>query len=336
RGSLVLMIPMIFMAWKSMVPIYIIVFLVFCCSRFYVPAKMSIIPDLVTKENLLMANSLMTTTGMIAFVLGCALGGFWVDKWGAWGGFMGDAATFFISALLIVSIGRDFRMVLNHRRILAGGKEFLKIETSLLKEIREGLRYLVDRREIRFVVAMLFILLSAAGAVYVVIIIFIQNAFQSVTRDLGILAVALGLGLFVGAIVYGKWGKKISCDKTIFICLIAGGIMMTAFTLGVSQRPHIGAAIFLAGMMGLVIGPIFIAANTIAQVVSEEHMRGKVFSALEIVIHFAFLISMLASSLMSKYIDEKWILITVAGIFTIVGVVGFLWSLRRGPLVTLK
>ena len=35
-----------------------VVFLIFCCSRFYVPAKMAIIPDIVPKENLLMANSL--------------------------------------------------------------------------------------------------------------------------------------------------------------------------------------------------------------------------------------------------------------------------------------
>ena len=62
RGLLVLAMPFIFIHRDSMVPIYIIVFLVFCLSRFYVPAKMSILPDLVSSENLLMANSLMTTT----------------------------------------------------------------------------------------------------------------------------------------------------------------------------------------------------------------------------------------------------------------------------------
>ena len=70
RGILILTIPFIFIAQHSMIPIYIVVFLAFCLSRFYVPAKMSIIPELVSQENLHMANSLATVTGMIAFVAG--------------------------------------------------------------------------------------------------------------------------------------------------------------------------------------------------------------------------------------------------------------------------
>ena len=75
RGVLVLFIPVIFIRWEAILPIYIIVFLAFSFSRFYVPAKMSIIPDIVEEEHLITANSLVTTTGMIASVLGLGLGG---------------------------------------------------------------------------------------------------------------------------------------------------------------------------------------------------------------------------------------------------------------------
>jgi hypothetical protein len=40
---------------------------------------------------------------------------------------------------------------------------------------------------------MIFILFSAAGAIYVVIIVFVQETFNSVTKDLGLLAVFLGV-----------------------------------------------------------------------------------------------------------------------------------------------
>src|SRR3989338_11070346 len=50
RGLLVLSIPFAFIHRESMVPIYIVVFLVFCLSRFYVPAKLSIIPELVKED----------------------------------------------------------------------------------------------------------------------------------------------------------------------------------------------------------------------------------------------------------------------------------------------
>src|SRR5262245_55746914 len=104
RGLIVALIPFIFFYWHRMAPIYAIVFLVFCFSRFYIPAKLSIIPDLVPETNLLDANSLMTVTGMIAFVIGCAVGGFLIDFYGARNGFLIDAGTYFISALFLISM----------------------------------------------------------------------------------------------------------------------------------------------------------------------------------------------------------------------------------------
>ena len=332
RGILVLFIPFIFIFWKNIVPIYILVFLIFCFSRFHVPAKMSIIPDLVHKDHLLAANSLITTTGMIAFVLGCALGGFLVDWFGARGGFIIDAATFFVSGLLVITIPKDFHLQFDPDRILKTGQEMLAIERSFWREMKGGIHYLFGNKGIRFVMQMLFILLAAAGAVYVVIIVFVQESFQSVTKDLGVLAVFLGVGLFLGAMGYGRWGKKMAWHKTIFYCLIAGGIMMLAFATAVQVFPNMILASFLALSMGLVIGPVFIAANTITHVVSEQKMRGKVFAALEIVIHLAFLVAMLASSLLSEYVGRVWILLGVGVIFSGVGVFGAIRFRNRDPL----
>ena len=169
---------------------------------------------------------------------------------------------------------------------------------------------------------MLFILLAAAGAVYVVIIVFIQQSFHSVTRDLGLLAVALGIGLFMGTLLYGRWGKRFVWYKTIFFCLIAGGIMMSIFALTVNRYPNIILAAGLSMALGIIIGPVFIASNTIVHMVADEQMRGKVFSALEIVIHFAFLMAMLISSVLSEFIPRVWILVGVGVLFLLVGSFG--------------
>jgi DHA3 family macrolide efflux protein-like MFS transporter len=336
RGILVLAIPLLFFTKSSIIEIYIVVFLIFCFSRFYVPAKMSIVPELVPAENILMANSLLTTTGMLAFVLGCALGGFLVDKVGARVGFIGDAATYFFSALLIISMRPKFNIHLSKKEIIEKGKEIIAIEKSFFAEIKEGLVYLFQQRQIRFVVNMLFILMSAAGAVYVVIIVFIQKAFNSVTRDLGVLAVCLGAGLFVGALLYGKWGKKVLWSRTIFLSLIAGGAMVVVFALLVQQYPNVILAAGLAFLLGVVIGPIFIASNTIVHLVSDEKMRGKVFSSLEIVIHFAFLTSMLVSSWLAERVDAFWILVSVGAIFGIVGIAGMVRYRHGGDLAFLE
>ena len=325
RGLLVLSIPVVLLNQNSMIPIYGIVFLAFCLSRFYVPAKMSIIPDLVEKEDLLMANSLVSTTGMIAFVFGCAFGGLLVEKIGVVGGFICDAVTFFISGILVFSISGRLKLRLDRKELIDAGREMITaIKKSVFEEIREGASYLLSHRDIRFIISMLFILFAAAGAIYIVIIVFVQEVFQSTTKHLGFLAVFLGLGLFVGSLVYGRWGRRVSAFKAIFACLILGGIMMIVFASAMHQYPDLFLGSALSFLLGLVVGPIVIAANTVIHEVASEKMRGKVFSFLEIVMHLGFLLAMLASSFLAEHIEKFWILMAVGGLFSFVGLGGLL------------
>jgi DHA3 family macrolide efflux protein-like MFS transporter len=331
RFVLVLLIPFAFFYKTSIWPIYVIVFLVFSFSRFYVPAKMSIIPDLVTQENLLMANSLVTTTGMIAFVVGCALGGLIIDNYGARMGFIIDAITFLVSGLILFSIRMPFKI--NRSRIFSTGKEMVRtLKTSLWKEFSEGLKYLFSQKEIRFIIAMIFILFSAVGSIYVVIIIFIQEAFQSVTRDLSVLAICLGAGLFLGVLLYGHFGKNMKWHNTIFLCLLAGGLMLMGFADCVHQYSNLKMAMLLSFLMGMVVGPIFIASNTMIQVVSNETMRGKIFSTLEIIIHLAFVVSMFLSAWLSKFVGRVWILLGVGILFSVIAIIGFIVTKLKGDL----
>lgn len=323
RGLMVLTIPFIWIFHESMIPIYIVVFLVFCLSRFYVPAKMSILPDMVGEKDLLTANSLLTTTGMLAFVFGITLGAFIVELTGARGGFIWDAITFFISGILVWSIAKEFKFNLNKSEIFDVSREMITtIRSSLVEEIKDGVAYLVKHKEIRFIINILFILLTAAGAIYVVIIVFIQEAFGSVVKDLGLLAPVLGLGFFVGALLYGRCGQRLSRIKTIFICLFLGGGTLILFVVLTQEFINLWVTGILAFLLGLIVGPIMIAANTIVHQVCHDDMRGKVFSSLEIVIHFAFLVAMLTSAFLAEYIRPFWILSGVGMIFSLVGLVG--------------
>ena len=332
RGALVLTIPLIFIYQHSMIPIYIAVFCAFCCSRFYVPAKMSIIPDLVKKDHLANANSLMTMTGMIAAGLGAALGAFIIEYTGARNGFFIDAFTFFFSAALLCAMNLPWHWTLkiDRSKIVKASREIRTLQKSFWTEFKEGIQYLLQRREIWVLLSMLFVLFAAAGASYVVVIVFIQQSFGSVTRDVGILGIFLTLGLMGGVLLYGKWGQKLNWLQTIAIGLITGGVMLSIFAVLVQQSPQLLLAGLLSFIFGLTIGPIFVATNTTVHLVSNEQMRGKVFSALEIVMHFAFLIAMLISSWFSNFVGPMGILVTVGIMCTLAGGIALIknWSLK--------
>ncbi|HLD82824.1 MAG TPA: hypothetical protein VI976_02625, partial [Candidatus Omnitrophota bacterium] len=91
------------------------------------------------------------------------------------------------------------------------------------------------------------------------------------------------------------------------------------FALGIERYPNLLAAAGLSYLLGLVISPIMIASNTIIHKASDNAMRGKIFSSLEIVMHLGFLIFMFLSSMLADKFSHLYILIIVGCVFSILG-----------------
>jgi MFS family permease len=325
RGILILLIPFYFIRLNSLLPIYIIVFLVFSIGRFYVPAKMSIIPDLVRSDDLLLANSLVNTTGMVAAMFGLGLGGILVGMVGAEGGFLIDGASFLISGIMIFFLSTKAIRDLKKERLIDVGKEIAEvIRKSAIDEMKEALIFLKNQKQIRSCFGILFLLWAALGSIYVVSIVFVQKAFSSVTKEIGLLVVALGLGLFLGTLAYGRFGYKASGFKTVFACILLAGMVLFSFVFAVLKIPNLVIAMILAFILGLVVSPVMVISNTMVQQFTDNSMRGKVFSSLEIVVHLAFLLAMLISASLADHIGSVEILLSVSSLLFLIGLIGLL------------
>lgn len=326
RCLLVFTIPLFLFYSKSLASVYLIIFIAFSIGRFFVPAKLSIIPDLVEKGDLLVANSLINTSGMIAAVLGFGISGVLVERLGAKSGFYMDSLSFLISGTLIFLISKRFVAAVNFKEV---SKEIVEvIRKSVFQEIKDGILYFIRKKEIRFTAGIIFALWSALGAVYVVIIVFVQKTLHSATKDLGLLVMFLGMGLFLGSLVYGKFGQRISHYKVIFTSLIASGIMLVIFSLGIHYYPNFILAAFLSLCLGLIIAPIMIASNTIIHNVSVNEMLGKIFSSLEIIMHLGFLLFMFTTSLLAERFSHVLILVSVGCLLSLLGLIS-LFSNRK-------
>lgn len=325
RGLLVLLIPFFIWHVQSTIPIYCIVFLVFSIHRFFLPSKMAIIPSLVSKKELLIANSLSDTTYMIATLLGLGIASILVDLIGPLGGFFVNAASFFLSAILISFIRprgetsrhgyrQDFRLV----RKAVGSV----LRKSVLAQIKEGLTFIVTYPKTRFVMNIMFLLMAGAGAIFCVIIVFIQERFGTVTADLGLIAMFSGGGLLVGSLLYGRLGQRFNKQRVILSSFILGGLGVVAFALLIPRFPLYRIAALLSIFVGMVLSPVVISINTLIHEAIPSEMRGRIFSSQEIVIHLAFLVFMFMTAIMAEYIDRMWILVGCGGIFSLVGITG--------------
>lgn len=324
RGVLVLTIP-VFVFLEMMVPVYIMVFLIFSSTRFFLPSKLALIPSIVSKEKLMVANSLSNTTRMIATILGFALAGFIVKWIGYIWGFYLDGISYFISAVLVslISIKKRREKGKIGEEIKVTGRIINKsIRRNLWKDIAEGFRHMVAQKKMKAVTGALFLLMGGAGSIFCIIIVFIQTSFGSVTEALGSFGVFLGVGLFLGTILYGKYGQKFQDLRSIFACFTVCGSIISIFAIYVANNPIFSIAGVLIMVLGMAAAPIFTCANTLIHLLIPDKARGRIFSSMEAVMHLAFLVCMGITAYLSLYLSNMVILFVSGIIFSCAGVMG--------------
>jgi DHA3 family macrolide efflux protein-like MFS transporter len=324
RGILILTIPFFIMLHQILL-VYLAVFLAFSLSRFFIPSRMAIIPDIVSKDKLLVANTLADTTHMLGNVMGLVVAGMLVNiKFiGAIGGFYIDAVTFFASAgLIAMMVQRSF--VKEVREDLLVTKEALSrsIRKSIFAEIKDGVAYFKKYSRMHFIVYVFFLLMAGLGAISCVVIVFIQESFGTATLDLGLIGMFLVGGLLLGTLLYGKLGQGMEKAHTVLLSFIATGISVILFTLFVRRYPNILVSGLFAWLIGMAASPIMVSVNTMTHETMPEEARGRTFSSLEAIIHLAFLVFMFLAAYTAKYVERFWILTAVGALFVICGFIG--------------
>lgn len=320
RGLLILVLALFGLGFKSFIPLYTLIFLTFCIGRFFIPAKMSIIPYLIEKkEDLFIANSLVSLTANVAAILGFGIGGLIVERWGSFCGFVIDSITFFLSSLLIIFIGTQTQGRFKKEDFLEIGKDLIKVEKSLLGEFKEGLNYLLSKESTLFSIKSFSFLFSCLGALYVVFIVFIQETLHTATKDLGFLAVGLGLGLFFGSLIYGRIASKFSLTKTINLMFFLSNIFLLIFVVSLRVFPSRSLVSLFSFILGGLVSPIVIGVNSLIHKKSQGNFWGRIFSSLEVVMHLSFLVFMFITS----YLAEVY---SAFSIILLVGIIGCLLS----------
>lgn len=321
RASLMLFLGIYLLNSRKVVfpVLYLIIFLSFCVGRFFVPAKMAILPVLVRDNQVIMANSLISVTANIAAILGFGLGGIIVENWSPEGALILDGLTFLISSLFIFFMNVKPQGRFKRRDLLDLSRDVVKRETSLFKEFKEGVRYLFSRQSTLISMKSLSLLFSCLGALYVVFIIFIQECLGSATRDLGFLAVWLGAGLFIGSLVYGRVATKYSLFKTIDTMLMLSSLLLIIFSI-IIKITHSGVlASLFSFFLGAFSSPIVVGANSLIHKKSKDNYWGRIFSGLEVVIHLSFLLFMFITSILADIFSPFSIILTV-------GIIIFIYS----------
>jgi len=225
-----------------------------------VPARQSLVPELVPREVLVNAIALNSAMFNLARIVGPAIAGLMVAAFGEGWCFFANAVSYLavIIGLLIMDLPNDYTAP----------------TTSPLKHLLEGFHFVVQTSPIREIL-MLLGLVSVMGMSYTVLMpIFADRILHVGPKGLGILMAASGMGALTGALVLAMKRGIRGLGKRVAFGAVGFGISLILF----SQSRSFLLSVLILAPVGFCMVTQMTSANTLVQTFSPDELRGRVMS----------------------------------------------------------
>jgi MFS family permease len=207
------------------------------CRAFFQPAYTGLVPQTVPESLILDATALTSSTYNLAALIGPALSTALVLGLGAGEAFLFDAATFVVSAVLLVRV----------RARVRGELPEAAASGSVLRELRDGWRETVSRPWVWVTIACFTgMVLALYTQWYALAPIVARNSYGSV-GVFGVLESVAGGGAVLGALVAIRWRPVRPLLAGLFLCL-PWPLMAASFAL------HAPLAVVVCLMLALGFG----------------------------------------------------------------------------------
>jgi len=277
---MVIVFCMLFVRSRSMVwLVYPLLLLETIMVSFFEPARNAVIPNITSREEVVLANTLSSTTWSMNLVFGAALGGVVAALLGRDAVFILNALSFLVSALFL----RGMKFDEPH----ADHKTALRLRDLVgFSMMREGFRYVRRHPRLRaqvFVKAGLFVigpgwvLFTVMGQRYFPVTWHGIDAERGAMLGMSLLMGARGVGALLGPLLIAPWAghHESRLRLAILVSFVAEAVGYIGF--GGAANVWIACAwIILAHCGG---SCVWVFSTTLLQLNTEDRFRGRVFAA---------------------------------------------------------
>jgi predicted MFS family arabinose efflux permease len=248
-------------------------------AAFFEPARSSVIPNIATSGEVLIANTLSSATWSVNLLIGASLGGLVAAFFGRDAVFVLNALSFLASAVLITGM----RFAEPHAESAAPLRPRDLVDFS---PVLEGIRYIRNHR------TLLPTVFAKAGELmvgpsWVIFTVLGVREFAVHWRGIdpargGMLGMSIllggrGLGAMVGPLVFARWASR--SDRRLRLGILLGYLLIALGygALGGSRTVWTASACaFLAHMGG---STVWVFSTTLLQLHTDDRFRGRVFAA---------------------------------------------------------
>lgn len=224
------------------------------------PARQSYVADIVGRGDLVNAVALNSAAFNAARIVGPAVAGVMIGRFGVVPGFFANAVGF------VVVIGSLMSMTTH-------GKRADRPITGVLADIGEGVRYALRTPRIRVILGLLFLVSLCVFNFTVYVPLLARDVLGLGAQGFGFLMAMLGVGAVAGALTLGASARE-PAVRLLFgeAALACGGLFAMSF---VRHVPVAAGLLFGIGYFGIML---VASCNTALQLAAPDALRGRVMS----------------------------------------------------------
>ena len=242
----------------------VLTFLLSTASNFFNPAKQVLMTHIVSKEQLMAANSISQTIMTLCMLGGPVLAGILIGWIGPYLVFALDAASFVLSFLFLAFV-RDQEPQREKGKL--DRKQFME-------ELGDGFRTVKGIAVVRAILPFGLFVNFLFAPMQVFITKMVTDVYHGGAQELSYIEASFGVGMLIGSVLIGLLSKIASKNVLFYTGLFGFALSMLLFAA--SERVMIGAtAMVLSGMFNILVN---VTLQTVMQESVPQEKMGRVFS----------------------------------------------------------
>lgn len=239
-------------------------------GSFFSPAVSASVPQIVEKDDLQRANALNTMNVRVAGILGASLGGLVMGSLGAWGSYLFDAGTFFLSAFFIFSIQLP---VIRVDHVPSHGM------TGVWHDMKEGISFILSRRAVLALASLSVMVNMVALAVPVLLPSYYEESLQRTNAlGYGFLWSSVTIGMFLGAFMLNAL-RNVS-NKVLWIWGAAVWYGLATFMMALFSNYWVAIVCMIGMSFSLSVS--ILLSTTLYQTLVPNEFLGRFFANLSL------------------------------------------------------
>ena len=260
RALLMVTIPFVAVRWLP--GVFIAIVIAATASTFFNPAKQAILPNLVPAQQLVKANTLITSSERVMELLGYALAGI-IAAAISWAPlFLIDAGTYVFSAITLLGVPDDSHAH-EHKRL------------RIVDDIVAGMRFISQQLSLRATMILTTFGAIFIGMTYPTLVKLAYGPLNAGAAGYGLLEAAIGAGAAVGALTAPQLLRNYRAGSLIVFGVAGIGVGY----FGTGLLPNFSISLLLLFLAGAASTVYLVPLISFTQRQAPDYIRGRVMSS---------------------------------------------------------